>query len=92
MPCLIVAWASWMPVKRGCSAIVHHSPSGEGWTIRDYRPILPSEPNASAHLGAASDVTGKSGESEAASASSPIPISRQLASAVIAGARNDGVL
>ena len=31
-------------------------PGGEGWTIRDYRAILHSEPYASADLGAASDV------------------------------------
>ena len=37
-------------------------------------------------------MTGKSVESEAASASSPIPISLQLTSAVIASARGDGVL
>lgn len=68
------------------------SPGGEGWTIRDHRAILRSEPYASADLGAASDMTAKSVESEAASASSPIPISLQLTSAVIAGARGDGVL
>ena len=67
-------------------------PGGEGWTIRNHRAILPLEPYASADLGAASDVTGKSVQSEAASASSPIPISLQLTSAVIAGARGDGVL
>ena len=72
--------------------IVHRSPGGEGWTIRNHRAILPLEPYASADLGAASDVTGKSVQSEAASASSPIPISLQLTSAVIAGARGDGVL
>ena len=49
-------------------------PGGEGWTIRDHRAILHSEPYASADLGAASDVTGKSIWSEAASASSPRPI------------------
>ena len=68
------------------------APGGEGWTIRDHRAILRLEPYASADLGAASDVTGKSVESEAASASSPIPISLQLTSAVIAGTRGDGVL
>ena len=31
-------------------------PGGEGWTIRDHRAILHSEPYASADLGAASDV------------------------------------
>ena len=61
-------------------------PGGESWTIRHYRAILPSEPYASADLGAASDMTGKSVESEAASAFSPIPISLQLTSAVITGA------
>ena len=34
-------------------------PGGEGWTIRDYRAILHSEPYASADLGAASDVDGQ---------------------------------
>ena len=71
---------------------VHRSPGGEGWTIRDDRAILPLEPYASADLGAASDVTGQSVQSEAASASSLIPISLQLASAVIADAQGDGVL
>ena len=60
------------------SGIVHRSSGGEGWTIRDYRAILHSEPYASADLGAASDVTAKSVQSEAASASSPTPISHQL--------------
>ena len=46
------------------------SPLGEGWTIRDHRAILRSEPYASADLGAASDVTAKSILSEAA------PVSR----------------
>ena len=63
-------------------------PGGEGWTIRDYRAILRSEPYASADLGAASDVTAKSVQSEAASASSPSPISPQLTSDVIAAARD----
>ena len=67
-------------------------PGGEGWTIRDHRAILPLEPYASADLDAASDVTAKSVQSEAASVSSPVPISLQLTSAVIAGARGDGVL
>ena len=62
-------------------------PGGEGWTIRDHRAILHSEPYASADLGAASDVTAKSVQSEAASASSPTPISLQLTSDVIAGTR-----
>ena len=62
-------------------------PGGEGWTIRDHRAILHSEPYASADLGAASDVTAKSVQSEAASASSPTPISHQLTSDVIAGTR-----
>ena len=65
---------------------------GEGWTIRDYRAILHSEPYASADLGAASDVTAKSVQSEAASASSPTPISHQLTSDVIAGTRGTRVL
>ena len=43
---------------------------------------------ASADLGAASDVTAKSVQSEAASASSPSPISPQLTSDVIAAARD----
>ena len=63
-------------------------PGGEGWTIRDYRAILRSEPYASADLGAASDVTTKSVQSEAASASSPSPISPQLTSDVIAATRD----
>ena len=67
-------------------------PGGEGWTIRDYRAILHSEPYASADLGAASDVTPKSVQSEAASASSPTPISHQLTSDVIAGTRGARVL
>ena len=67
-------------------------PGGEGWTIRDYRAILHSEPYASADLGAASDVTAKSVQSEAASASSPTPISHQLTSDVIAGTRGARVL
>ena len=65
---------------------------GEGWTIRDHRAILHSEPYASADLGAASDVTAKSVQSEAASASSPTPISPQLTSDVIAGTRGARVL
>ena len=56
------------------SGIVHRSPGGEDWTIRDHRAILRSEPYASADLGAASDVTAKSIQSEAAPASSPSPI------------------
>ena len=67
-------------------------PGGEGWTIRDYRAILYSEPYASADLGAASDVTAKSVQSEAASASSPTPISHQLTSDIIAGTRGARVL
>ena len=34
-------------------------PGEEGWTIRDHRAILHSEPYASADLGAASDVDGQ---------------------------------
>ena len=63
-------------------------PGGEGWTTRDHRAILRSEPYVSADLGAASDVTAKSVQSEAASASSPSPISPQLTSDVIAAARD----
>ena len=83
------------PRKRGNSSSAgtcSSRESGEGWTIRDHRAILRLEPYASADLGAASDMTGKSVESEAASASSPIPTSLQLTSAVIASARGDGVL
>ena len=61
-------------------------PGGEGWTIRDHRAILRSEPYARADLGAASDVTAKSIQSGAASASSPLPISPQWTSAVMARA------
>ena len=64
------------------------APPGEGWTIRDYRAILRLEPYASADLGAASDVTAKSVQSEAASASSSTPISLQLTSDVIVAARD----
>ena len=60
-------------------------PGGEGRTIRDHRAILHSESYASADPGAASDVTGKSTGSEAASASSPTPIQLQPLSDVIAG-------
>ena len=67
-------------------------PGGEGWTIRDHRAILHSEPYASADLGAASDVTAKSVQSEAASASSPTPISLQLTGDVIAGTRGARLL
>ena len=67
-------------------------PGGEGWTIRDHRAILHSEPYARADLGAASDVTAKSVQSEAASASSPTPISHQLTSDVIAGTRGARLL
>ena len=47
-----------------------------------------SEPYTSADLGAASDVTAKSVQSEAASASSSTPISPRLTSDVIAAARD----
>ena len=67
-------------------------PGGEGWTIRNHQAILPLEPQASAGLGAASDMTGKPVESEAARVSSPAPISLQLTSAVITDARGAGVL
>ena len=46
----------------------------EGWTIRDHRAILRSEPYARADLGAASDLPAKSLLSEAAPVSSPSPI------------------
>ena len=49
-------------------------------------------PYASADLGAASDVTAKSVQSEAASASSPTPISLQLTGDVIAGTRGARLL
>ena len=73
-------------------SVVAVRPGGEGWTIRDHRAILHSEPYASADLGAASDVTAKSVQSEAASASSPTPISLQLTSDVIAGMRGARLL
>ena len=57
--------------------IVIAPPGEEGWTIRHHPAILDSEPYASADLGAASDVTAKSIQSEAASVSSPSPISLQ---------------
>ena len=66
-------------------------PGGEGWTIRDYRAILRSEPYASADLGAASDVTAKSMWSEAAPVSPVTPISPQLLSAVIAPAHRAAI-
>jgi len=65
-------------------------PGGEGWTIRDHRAILRSEPYASADLGAASDVTAKSIQSEAAPVSPTPAISPQRHSAVIAPAHGDG--
>ena len=67
-------------------------PGGEGWTIRDHRAILHSEPYASADLGAASDVTAKSMWSEAAPVSPTTAISPQLPSAVIAWAPGDDIL
>ena len=67
------------------------SPGGEGWTIRDHRAILRSEPYASADLGAASDVTAKSILSEAAPVSPAPAISPQRHSAVIAPAHGDGI-
>ena len=58
--------------------IVHRSPPTKRAGRSDINPaILDSEPYASADLGAASDVTGKSVQSEAASVSSPSPISLQ---------------
>ena len=65
-------------------------PGGEGWTIRDHRAILRSEPYASADLGAASNVTAKSILSEAAPVSPTPAISPQRHSAVIAPAHGDG--
>ena len=67
------------------------APGGEGWTIRNHRAILRSEPYASADLGAASDVTGKSILSEAAPVSPAPAISPQRHSAVIAPAHGDGI-
>ena len=66
-------------------------PGGEGWTIRDYRAILHSEPYASADLGAASDVTAKSMWSEAAPVSPTTAISPQLPSAVITPAHRAAI-
>ena len=66
-------------------------PGGEGWTIRDHRAILRSEPYASADLGAASDVTAKSIQSEAAPVSPTTAISPQLPSAVIAPAHRAAI-
>ena len=81
----------WAHMKRSVltqkhSGILHRSPrrGGNGWTIRDHRAILHSEPYASADLGAASDVTTKAMWSEAASVSPSTAISPQLPSAVIA--------
>ena len=67
------------------------APAGEGWTIRNHRAILRSEPYASADLGAASDVTAKSNLSEAAPVSPAPAISPQRHSAVIAPAHGDGI-
>ena len=67
------------------------APGGEGWTIRNHRAILRSEPYASADLGAASDVTAKSIQSEAAPVSPAPAISPQRYSAVIAPAHGDGI-
>ena len=66
-------------------------PGGEGWTIRDHRAILHSEPYASADLGAASDVTAKSMWSEAAPVSPTTALSPQLPSAVIAPAHRAAI-
>ena len=66
-------------------------PGGEGWTIRDHRAILRSEPYACADLGAASDMTAKSMRSEAAPVSPAPAISHQRHSAVIAPAHGDGI-
>ena len=67
------------------------APGGEGWTIRNHRAILRSEPYARAGLGAASDVTAKSNLSEAAPVSPAPAISPQRHSAVIAPAHGDGI-
>ena len=67
------------------------APDGEGWTIRNHRAILRSEPYASADLGAASDVTRQSIQSEAALVSPAPAISPQRHSAVIAPAHGDGI-
>ena len=67
------------------------TPGGEGWTIRNHRAILRSEPYARADLGAASDVTAKSNRSEAAPVSPAPAISPQRHSAVIAPAHGDGI-
>ena len=67
------------------------APGGEGWTIRNHRAILRSEPYASADLGAASDVTAKSIQSEAAPVSPAPAISPQRHSAVIAPAHGDSI-
>ena len=79
-----------VPVARYAGAIAARSAAY--WTIRDHRAILHSEPYASADLGAASDVTAKSVQSEAASASSSTPISLQLTSDVIAGTQGARLL
>ena len=67
------------------------SPGGEGWTIRNHRAILRSEPYARADLGAASDLTAKSNLSEAAPVSPAPAISPQRHSAVIAPAHGDAI-
>ena len=67
------------------------APGGEGWTIRNHRAILRSEPYARADLGAASDLTAKSNLSEAAPVSPAPAISPQRHSAVIASAHGDGI-
>ena len=66
-------------------------PGGEGWTIRNHRAILRSEPYASADLGAASDVTATSIQSEAAPVSPALAISPQRHRGVIAPAHGDGL-
>ena len=70
---------------QGFARIINHSPVSGTVSID-------AELGHGVGLGAASDVTAKSIESEAASASSPNPISHQPRGDVIAGARDEGVL
>ena len=81
----------WHRAHRNSRASSIAAPGGEGWTIRNHRAILRSEPYASADLGAASDVTAKSIQSEAAPVSPTPAISPQRHSAVIAPAHGDGI-
>ena len=82
----------WHRAHRNSRASSIAPPGEEGWTIRLHPVILHSEPYASADPGAASDVTAKSMQSGAASASSPTPIQLQPCRDVIADTRGDGVL